>query len=137
MKTEQPTIQEMFETIDQAVQLRTAELNEMEGQLAEMEKLGIIEAREHWPKDKPGALVLLYFTDSEHYRQTGKRKKYIGKKPERIAEAQMAMARFMEHGELKQKAYAWQSHIDGMLIDLKRAYRTAQQEPTAHSSWGG
>lgn len=129
-------MKEMFEAIAQAIELRTAELEQMKDTLANMEALGIIDAQEHWPSDKPGALVLLYSTKSEYYEQTGQRKQYIGKKPEKIAKAKAALARFDEHKELKQKINRWQSFIDGMLVDLKRAYTASQTEPSQRNRYG-
>jgi hypothetical protein len=62
----------------------------------ELKEKGLIYAREHWPKDKPGSLELLHFKDSPYRKQTGRKRQYIGKRKGRIDAALKGIERQKE-----------------------------------------
>jgi len=76
------------------------EAKAIKSQMADLESQGIICARLHWPKDKPGALELLYSSNSEYARATGRRRQYIGKDPLKQEAAKASIQRWKEHRKL-------------------------------------
>lgn len=128
------------DTIDEMVELFTSRLDQlkeeheaMKTQAAEMVELGMTDAKKHWPSDKPGALVLLYSTSSKFYEETGRRKEYIGKKPERIAEAEARLKRYVDHKELTKKIRAYDYHIGRMESAIDNLFKLIVHDP--EESW--
>lgn len=80
-------------------------------QIEDLENLGIINARLHWPKDKPGALELLYSSNSEYTLRTGRRRQYIGKDPQKQQAAKEAIERWRKHRKLLGQLGTIERHI--------------------------
>jgi len=72
----------------------------IENQLAELEQAGMTNATIHKRSDN-GAMELLHPTGSDYERQTGRRREYIGKKPEAQQAAQERVKRYNEYLKLK------------------------------------
>ena len=77
-----------------------SEVKAIQAQMDDLEKQGIICARLHWRKDKPGALELLYSSNSEYAKRTGRRRQYIGKDPQKQEQAKASIQRWKEHKQL-------------------------------------
>ena len=72
----------------------------VEKQMAELEQAGMVNATVHTRRDN-GGMELLHPTGSDYEKQTGRRREYIGKKPEAQQAAQDRINRYHEYQKLK------------------------------------
>lgn len=72
----------------------------LEGAMGTIERLGMTNATIHKRSDN-GGMELLHPTGSDYERQTGRRREYIGKKPEAQQAAQERVNRYHEYCKLK------------------------------------
>lgn len=79
------------------------EANAIKSQMDDLESQGLICASLHWPKDKPGALELLFSSNSEYARKTGRRRQYIGKDPQKQEAAKDSIQRWKQHRKLTEQ----------------------------------
>lgn len=83
----------------------------------EMEQLldaGLTDASLHWRKDARGErtiLELLHPTGSPYETQNGRRREYIGKDPQKIAEAKARVDRYHQYQMLQQKVRSDESEL--------------------------
>lgn len=95
--------QEFFEKMA-AVWLEVSTIQEIciaiEKQLADLEQAGMTNATIHTRSDN-GGMELLHPTGSDYEKQTGRRREYIGKKPEAQQAAQDRVIRYHEYQKLK------------------------------------
>lgn len=95
--------QEFFEKMA-AVWLEVSTIQDaciaIEKQLAELEQAGMTSATIHTRSDN-GGMELLHPTGSDYERQTGRRREYIGKKPEAQQAAHERVKRYHEYKKLK------------------------------------
>lgn len=102
------------------------EANTIKSEMSQLEDQGMVCAKAHWPKDKPGAMELLYSTQSEYYKKNGRRRQYIGKDKQKIAEAKAAITRWHEHRDLRGQLSDVKSKIYDIENGIKRLERIAQ-----------
>lgn len=95
--------QEFFEKMA-AVWLEISTLKDeaqaIEQQMKELERAGMVKATIHTRSDN-GGMELLHPTGSDYEKQTGRRREYIGKKPEAQRAAKARVERFHQHYTLK------------------------------------
>jgi hypothetical protein len=95
--------QEFFEKMA-AVWLEISDIQDscvaIEKQMAALEQAGMVNATVHTRSDN-GGMELLHPTGSDYERQTGRRREYVGKKPEAQQAAQDRVNRYHEYHKLK------------------------------------
>lgn len=95
--------QEFFEKMA-AVWLELSTLKEaaqaIEQQMVELQQAGMTSATIHIRSDN-GGMELLHSSGSDYEKQNGRRREYVGKKPEAQEEARARRRRFTEHERLK------------------------------------
>lgn len=95
--------QEFFEKMA-AVWLELSNLHEkvnnLDLEMRQLEQAGIVNATIHTRSDN-GGLELLHPVGSDYEREHGRRREYIGKKPEAQAAARGRVLRYQQHSQLK------------------------------------
>jgi len=97
--------QEFFEKMA-AVWIEVSTIQEqivrLESAIATIERLGITNATIHTRSDN-GGMELLHQAGSDYQKKTGRRREYIGKKPEAQDEAKARIERFQTYQKLKRE----------------------------------
>lgn len=97
--------QEFFEKMA-AVWLELSSLKEAEQQIAqqmaELEQAGMTNATIHIRSDN-GGMELLHHSGSDYEKRNGRRREYVGKKPEAQEEAKARVSRFETYQNLKRE----------------------------------
>lgn len=110
--------QEFFEKMA-SVWIELATLQEQAGdlmrQMEQLESAGIVNATIHTRSDN-GGMELLHPTGSEYEQRTGRRREYIGKKPEAQDAARAKIQRYHDHVKLKAQ---WQT-VASKRIEIQR-----------------
>jgi hypothetical protein len=128
--TDKPTYRDRLNQIAAALDKLHEQADALRAQMADLEAQGIIDAAEHWRKDRDGQktiLELVYSVHSDRVTQEGKRRiEYIGNSPEKIEAARAGMQRFEQYLKLKAELrqvegvlLIQESSIDTMLYRLK------------------
>jgi len=92
-----------------------AEMDKIDQQIDDMRFMSKTNATMHWRPDSKGErtiLELLHPTGSEYEQRTGRRREYIGKDPEKIAEAKEAKKCYREWQELISRGKHLESAAD-------------------------
>jgi len=136
VKDYQDVVEQFARVLKTLVELES-QADYLEAKLEAMAALPMTNATVHWRKDRngePTILELLHATGSEYEQETGRRREYIGKDQEKIAEAKAARKRYKEHQELQRQIREIQSEARSIRYQLDRLELTANAEQT--TMWG-
>lgn len=121
-----PTIDQLQDRfvsiIDELIHLQRERI-QLERMLSELKDQPITDANEHWRADRNGdntILELLHSTDSAYFKETGRRREYIGKDPARIAAAREARQRYNRVNKINSQLVTIDDKARGILRYFER-----------------
>lgn len=97
----------LFEVLHKLADLEEQQ-TALQAKITALEARPMTDASPHWRKDRDGQptiLELIHRTGSTYEQANSRRREYIGKDPDKIAEARERRKRFKQHRELKRQLY--------------------------------